>query len=131
MLVGSSYAHRNQRQLCVQTHQSKISDNWLIEVVKSKSMKSFVEGIWINVQGCLLESAGLKLVHVLLHKILFVGWDDITIIWDENIVSFFNWEKKTVLDQKEVCLLNFHQQTMVISSPNNVQKYCTKRQEQV
>ena len=26
-------------------------------------------------------------------------WDDITIIWDENIVYFFNWEKKTVLDQ--------------------------------
>ena len=25
-------------------------------------------------------------------------WDDITLIWDENIVYFFDWEKKTVLD---------------------------------
>ena len=26
-------------------------------------------------------------------------WDDITIIWNENIVYFFNLEKKPVLDQ--------------------------------
>ena len=28
-----------------------------------------------------------------------LSWDDITIIWDENIVYFFNSEKKTVLNQ--------------------------------
>ena len=26
-------------------------------------------------------------------------WDDIIIMWDENIVYFFNWEKNPVLDQ--------------------------------
>ena len=50
-------------------------------------------------------------------------WDDITIIWDEIIVYFFDWEKKPVLDQQEFCLLNFHQQIIVISSQNNVRKY--------
>ena len=53
-------------------------------------------------------------------------WDDITIIWDESIVYFFNWEKKSVLDQEEVCLLNFHQQIIVISSQNIVQKDMNK-----
>ena len=62
-------------------------------------------------------------------RILF--WDDITIIWDENIVYFFNWEKIPVLDQWEVCLLNFHQQIFAISSQNNVLKYRTKGHEQV
>ena len=40
----------------------------------------------------------LKLVHVLLFVRYFrtLLWDDITIIWDENI---FNREKKPVLDQ--------------------------------
>ena len=28
-------------------------------------------------------------------------WDDITIIWDENIFYFLNWEKKPDLDQKK------------------------------
>ena len=36
-----------------------------------------------------------------------------------------------VLDQYEVSLLNFHQEIIVISSQNNVQKYCTKGHEQV
>ena len=71
----------------------------------------------------------LKLVHVRYFRTLF--WDDITIIWDENIVYFFNWEKNPVLDQQEVCLLNFHQQIIVISSQNNVQKHSTKGHEQV
>ena len=35
------------------------------------------------------------------------------------------------MDQQEVCLLNFHQQIMVISSQNNVQKCRTKGHEQV
>ena len=48
------------------------------------------------------------LVFVLYFRTLF--WDGITIIWDENIVYVFNWEKRPVLDQYEVCLLNFHQQ---------------------
>ena len=34
------------------------------------------------------------------------------------------------MDQQEVCLLNFHQQIMVISLQNNVRKCCTKRHEQ-
>ena len=35
------------------------------------------------------------------------------------------------MDQQEVCLLNFHQQIIVISSQNNVRKYRTKEHEQV
>ena len=36
-----------------------------------------------------------KLVHVLLYYIFVqLFWNDITIFWDENIVYFFNWEKK-------------------------------------
>ena len=59
-------------------------------------------------------------------------WDDITKIWDENIVYLtFLTEKKHVLDQYDVCLLNFHQQIMVISSQNKVRKYRTKVHEQV
>ena len=35
---------------------------------------------------------GIKFVHVLLYDIFVptLFWDDITIIWDENIVYFFN-----------------------------------------
>ena len=47
------------------------------------------------------------------------------------LFPFFTEKKKTGLDQKEVCLLNFHQQTMVISSQNNIRKYHTKGHEQV
>ena len=35
------------------------------------------------------------------------------------------------MDQYEVCLLNFHHQIIMISSKNNVQKYCKKGHEQV
>ena len=35
------------------------------------------------------------------------------------------------MDLSEVCLLNFHQQIIAISSQNNVQKYRTKGHEQV
>ena len=42
-----------------------------------------------------------------------------------------NWEKKLFWTKKEVCLLNLHQQIIVISSQNNVQKYCTKGHEEV
>ena len=48
-----------------------------------------------------------------------------------TILFTFLTEKKTVLDQYEVCLLNFHQQIIVISSQNNVRKYCTRGHEQV
>ena len=48
-----------------------------------------------------------------------------------KILFTFLTEKKTVLDQYEVCLLNFHQQIIVISSQNNLQKYHTKGNEQV
>ena len=40
-------------------------------------------------------------------------------LWDENIVYFFNREKNPVLFQSEVCLLNFHLQITMISSQNN------------
>ena len=53
-------------------------------------------------------------------------WHDITIIWNENIVYFFNRVINSVLDQLEVYLLNFHQQTIVVSSQNNVQKDMNK-----
>ena len=43
----------------------------------------------------------------------------------------FLTEKKTVMDQQEVCSLNFHQQIMVVSSQNNVRKYHTNGHEQV
>ena len=52
-------------------------------------------------------------------------WDDTTIIWDENIVYFFNLEKNLFWTNKNICLLNFHQQIIVISSQNYVQKYRT------
>ena len=39
--------------------------------------------------------------------------------------------KKTVFDQYEVCLLNYHQQIIVILSQNNVRKYRAKGHEQV
>jgi len=46
----------------------------------------------VSISPGLNKKAGyVKLVHVLLDDI-FVR-DDITIIWDENIVYFFNWEK--------------------------------------
>ena len=45
------------------------------------------------------------------------------------LFTFFHLEKKPVLDKKEGCLLNFHQQIIVISSQNNVQKYRTKGHE--
>ena len=35
------------------------------------------------------------------------------------------------MDLSEVCLLNFHQQIIAISSQNNVQKYRTKGHDQV
>jgi len=48
----------------------------------------------VSISPGLNKKAGyVKLVHVLLDDI-FVR-DDITIIWDENIVYFFNWEKTT------------------------------------
>ena len=34
-------------------------------------------------------------------------WDDITIIWDENIVYFFNWEKKLFWTNKKFVYLIF------------------------
>jgi hypothetical protein len=48
-----------------------------------------------------------------------------------KILFTFLTEKKPVFDQEKVCLLNFHQQIMVISSQNNVRKYRTKGHEQV
>ena len=54
-------------------------------------------------------------------------WDDITKIWNENIVYFVKWEKNPVLDQQEVCLLNFQQQIIVKASQNKVQKIRYKR----
>ena len=82
---------------------------------------------------------------------VILGWYHDTIVWDENINYFFNWEKKTVLGPirslfqgahyeltniflsfevyNVVCLLNFHQQIIVISSQNNVRKYRTKGHE--
>ena len=48
-----------------------------------------------------------------------------------KILFTFFTEKRTVLDQQEVFLLNFHQQTIVISSQNNVRKYHIKGHEQV
>ena len=45
---------------------------------------------------------------------IILGWFDIELFWDENIVYFYNW-KKTVLDQYDVGLFNFHQQIIVIS----------------
>ena len=52
-------------------------------------------------------------------------------IWDENIVYFFNREKNPVLFQSEVCLLNFHLQIIMISSQNNLRIYRTKGHVQV
>ena len=54
-------------------------------------------------------------------------WDYIMIIWDENIVYFFNWEKKICFGR----ILIFQLQIIMISSQNNVQKYGTKGHEQV
>ena len=48
-------------------------------------------------------------------------WDDITIIWDENILYFFNWENK-----KFVYLIFINK-----LSQNNVPKFRTKVHEQV
>ena len=59
---------------------------------------------------------------ILIHLCLFhkrcscpfgtIIWDDVTKIWDENLLlfTFFNWqtEKKPVLDQSEVCLPKYH-----------------------
>ena len=56
-------------------------------------------------------------------------WDDITIFWDENFLWFLT-EKKPVSDQLEVCLLiltYFSYQNIVVSSQNNVPKYCPTR----
>ena len=46
----------------------------------------------------------LKLVHVLSYfRTLF--WDDIRIIWDENIVFYFNWEKNLCWTNKKFVYL--------------------------
>ena len=42
-----------------------------------------------------------------------------------KILFTFLAEKKSVMDQQEVYLLNFYQQIIVISSQNNIQKYRT------
>ena len=47
------------------------------------------------------------------------------------LFTFLTEKKQPVLDQEEVCLLNFHQQIIMISSQNNVQKYRAKGHEQV
>ena len=45
----------------------------------------------------------------------------------------FSTEKKNMFwtNKKFVCILNFHQQIIVISTQSNVQKYLTKGHEQV
>ena len=54
------------------------------------------------------------------------------IIWGENIVYFFSTEETNLFwTNKKFVLLNFYQQIIVISSQNNVQKYRTKRNEQI
>ena len=47
------------------------------------------------------------------------------------LFTFLTEKKNPVSDQKEVCLLDFHQQIIMISSQNNVRKYRTKGLEQV
>ena len=47
------------------------------------------------------------------------------------LFTFLTEKKKTILDQKEVCLLTFHRQIIVTSSQNIVRKYRTKGHEQV
>ena len=34
-------------------------------------------------------------------------WDDITIIWDENIIYYFNWKKNLFLTNKKFIYLFF------------------------
>jgi hypothetical protein len=61
-------------------------------------------------------------------------WDDITIIWDENIVYFLTEKKNLFWTNKKFDYListNFHQQISVKSSQNNVLKYRKKGHEQV
>ena len=58
-----------------------------------------------------------------------IFWDDIPIIWNENIVCFLNEKKKLFWTNKKFVYLIFI--NVMISSKNNVQKYRSKGHEQV
>ena len=72
-----------------------------------------------------------KLVHVLLYDIFVRCFGVIARQFGMKILFTFLTEKIPVLDQQEVCLSDFHQQTIVMSSQNNMRKYHTKWHEQV
>ena len=101
--------------------QKKLSCPSLVHLTVNKNcLKSNESPLFRRLKTC---SCHCPLVRYF--RTLF--WDDITKICNENIVYFVKWEKNPVLDQQEVCLLNFQQQIIVKSSKNKVQKIRYKR----
>ena len=70
------------------------------------------------------QDGNYRLVHDLLYNI-FVCYFGM-----KKLFTFLT-EKKNCFRPKKICLLNFHQQIIVISSQNNVQKCRTKGHEKV
>ena len=82
-----------------------------ILIVKFLLYEQFVAFVylWTGLKQLKLEIANLlyfeKATQNLTSKDLFMSFT--TVFWDEICYDFY-WEKKPVLDQYEVCSLNFH-----------------------
>ena len=106
-------------------------------------MLEILKLFWHKIQTTLLSRTSnfrfKKLVHALLYKICVsyctLFWDDIKIIWDDNIVYFFNWEKKMVWTNKKFVYLIFINKLLwyhpKIRYENIIQRDKNKFQQQI